>query len=83
MDNKIQLFEKQQVRSIWDEEQDKWWFSVIDIVAILTDNDYQSARKFWKVLKGRLSAEGGELVTNCYQLKMLAPDDEARFNLSA
>ena len=78
MDNKIQLFEKQQVRSIWDEEQEKWWFSVIDIVAILTDNDYQSARKYWKVLKGRLSAEGGEVVTNCYQLKMLAPDEKMR-----
>jgi len=76
MENKIQLFEKQQVRSVWDEEQEKWWFSVVDIVAVLTDSDYQKARKYWKVLKGRLKDEGSELfseinelVTNCSQLK--------------
>jgi outer membrane protein TolC len=92
MENKIQSFEKYNVRSIWDEEQEKWWFSVVDIVAILTDSDYQNARKYWKVLKGRLKDEGSELfyetnesvsntiqlknelVTNCYQLKMLAAD---------
>jgi hypothetical protein len=78
MGNKVQLFEKQQVRSVWDEEQEKWWFSVIDVVAVLTDNDYQTARKYWKVLKGRLQAEGYELVTNCYQLKLLAPDGKMR-----
>jgi hypothetical protein len=78
MDNKIQLFEKQKIRSIWDEKQEKWWFSVIDIVAILTDSDYQTARKYWKVLKGRLAAEGNEMVTNCYHLKMLAPDGKMR-----
>ena len=74
MENKIQIFEKQQVRSVWDEEQEKWWFSSVDICAILTDSDYQTARKYWKVLKGRLEAEGNELVTNCYQLKLLAAD---------
>jgi len=92
MENKIQLFEKNNVRSVWDEEQEKWWFSVVDIVAILTDSDYQTARKYWKVLKGRLKDEGSELfsetnevvsetnhlknelVTNCYQLKLLAAD---------
>jgi hypothetical protein len=61
MENKIQLFEKNNVRSVWDEEQEKWWFSVVDIVAILTDSDYQNARKYWKVLKGRLKDEGSEL----------------------
>jgi len=74
MKNKIQLFEQQQVRSIWDEEQEKWWFSAVDICAVLTDSDYQTARKYWKVLKGRLAEEGNELVTNCYQLKMQSSD---------
>jgi len=78
MENKIQLFEKQQVRSIWDEEQEKWWFSVVDICAVLTNNDYQTARKYWKVLKGRIATEGNELVTICYQLKMFAPDGKMR-----
>jgi hypothetical protein len=79
----IKLFEEKKVRTVWDEEQEKWWFSVVDIVAVLTDSDYQTARKYWKVLKGRLTDEGcnlftnqqnNELVTNCYQLKMLAAD---------
>jgi hypothetical protein len=85
MKNKVQLFEKANVRSVWDEEQEKWWFSIVDTVGILTDSDYQSARKYWKVLKGRLKDEGCELfsvtnepVTNCYQLKMLAPDGKMR-----
>jgi hypothetical protein len=77
-DTAIRLFEKQQVRSVWDEEQEKWWFSIVDVVAILTDSDYQTARKYWKVLKGRLFTEGNELVTDCYQLKFLAPDDKMR-----
>jgi len=72
--NKIKLFEKKQVRSEWDEQAEKWWFSVVDICAVLTDNDYQTARKYWKVLKGRLAKEGNELVTNCYQLKMQSTD---------
>ena len=79
----LKLFEEKTVRTVWDEEQEKWWFSVVDIVAVLTDSDYQTARKYWKVLKGRLTDEGcnlftnqqnNELVTNCYQLKMLAAD---------
>lgn len=95
MENNIQLFDKFNIRSVWDEEQEKWWFSIVDIVAILTDNDYQAARKYWKVLKGRLKDEGSELfgnseqpdeslklkselVTNCYQLKLLAPDGKMR-----
>jgi prophage antirepressor-like protein len=76
--NKIKLFEEKQVRAVWDEEAEKWWFSVVDVVAVLTDCEYQPARKYWKVLKGRLAAEGNELVTSCYQLKMLAPDGKMR-----
>jgi hypothetical protein len=72
--NKIKLFEERQVRAVWDEEAEKWWFSVVDIVAVMTDSEYQPARKYWKVLKGRLAAEGNESVTNCYQLKMKAAD---------
>jgi hypothetical protein len=72
--NKINLFEHQQVRTVWDEEAEKWWFSVVDIVAVLTDSDYQTARKYWKVLKGRLAEEGNQSVTNCYQLKMQSTD---------
>jgi len=68
MENKIQLFEKQQVRSIWDEKQEKWWFSVVDICAILTDSDYQTARKYWKVLKGRLKSEGCELFSEANEM---------------
>ena len=76
--NKIKLFEEQQVRAIWDESNEKWWLSVVDVIAVLTDSDYQQARKYWKVLKGRLAAEGNETVTNCYQLKMRAPDGKMR-----
>ena len=76
--DKIKLFEEKQVRTVWDAEAEKWWFSVVDIVAVLTDADYQQARKYWKVLKGRLATEGNETVTNCYQLKMLAPDGKMR-----
>ncbi|MCL2829334.1 MAG: hypothetical protein FWD77_01180 [Betaproteobacteria bacterium] len=72
--NKIRLFEERQVRAIWDEEAEKWWLSVVDVVAVLTGSDYQAARKYWKVLKGRLTAEGNESVTSCYQLKMQAAD---------
>jgi hypothetical protein len=76
--NKIKLFEQQPVRAIWDNEAEKYWFSVVDVVALLTDNDYQGGRKYWKVLKGRLLAEGNQLVTNCCQLKMKAPDGKNR-----
>ena len=75
---KIKLFEERQVRAAWDEQAEKWWFSVVDIIAVLTDSDFQAARKYWKVIKGRLAAEGNEVVTNCYQLKLLAPDRKMR-----
>ena len=75
MKNKIQLFEKQQVRTAWDEEQEKWWMSVLDIIAILTDqSDYAKVRNYWKWLKRKLKAEGSELVSNTTQLKLLAAD---------
>ena len=70
----IQLFEEKRVRTAWDTDAEKWWFSVVDVVSVLTDSDYQTARKYWKVLKGRLAKEGNESVTNCYQLKMQSTD---------
>lgn len=75
----LQLFEERKVRSTWDSDREEWFFSVVDVVAVLTDSaDYQAARKYWKVLKGRLIKEGNEPVTNCYQLKMRAYDGKMR-----
>ena len=76
--HKIQLFEDRKVRTAWDDQQEKWYFSIVDVCGVLTDSDYQAARKYWKVLKGRLKKEGNETVTNCYQLKFLAPDGKMR-----
>ena len=76
--NELKIFEDKKIRVKWDDEQEKWYFSVVDIVAVLTDNDYQSGRKYWKTLKMRLNKEGSELVTNCYQLKMEAYDGKLR-----
>lgn len=71
----IKLFQDRNIRVIWDEEQEKYYFSIVDVVAILTESDYQNARNYWKVLKHRLSQEGAsESVTNCNQLKMKAAD---------
>ena len=75
----IQLFEGKKVRFVWNEEQEKYYFAVVDIVQVLTNSaDYQTARKYWKVLKGRLLKEGNETVTNCYQLKLPAADGKKR-----
>jgi len=75
----IQLFEGKKIRIVWDEEQEKYYFSVVDIIQVLTGSfDYQQARKYWKVLKGRLIKEGNETVTNCYQLKLPAADGKRR-----
>lgn len=77
--NKIQLFQKQAVRTLWDEEKELWYFSIVDVVAILTEqNNYQTARKYWNKLKERLKKEGNETVTNCHQLKMHAADGKMR-----
>ncbi len=72
---KLQIFNDTKIRTAWNGDEEEWYFSVVDVVAVLTDSDYQSARKYWKVLKGRLSTEGSQLVTNCYQLKMESPND--------
>ena len=76
----IKLFENRKIRHEWDEEKQDWYFSVVDVCAVLTDNDYQTARKYWKNLKSRMLKEGAnfQLVTDCYQLKMEAPDGKMR-----
>ena len=75
----LQLFEEHRVRTAWDSEQEKWYFSIVDVVAVLTDSaDYQTARNYWKVLKNRLTAEGNETVTKCNQFKMRAADGKMR-----
>ena len=79
MDKDLTLFEGQKIRHIYDERKEIYYFSIVDIVAILIEKDYQSARKYWKVLKGRISNEGySELVTDCYQLKLPAQDGKMR-----
>lgn len=77
-DNSLKLFEDRNIRVQWNAEQEEWYFSVVDIVAVLIDSDYQTGRKYWKTLKMRLNQEGSELVTNCYQLKMKANDGKLR-----
>lgn len=75
----LQLFEERKVRTAWDSNQEKWYFSIVDVVAVLTDSaDYQTARNYWKVLKNRLTTEGNETVTNCNQFKMRAADGKMR-----
>lgn len=77
--NKIKLFENKKIRYVWNDVEEDWYFSVVDIVKVLADSkDYQTARNYWKVLKNRLNAEGSELVTKCNRLKMLAPDGKMR-----
>jgi len=62
-ENNIQLFENKRIRTAWDEEKQEWFFSIVDVCAILTDSDYQAARNYWKWLKGKLKEEGSELVS--------------------
>ena len=72
-------FDNQTIRRVYDEATETWSFSVVDIIQVLAQQpDYQGARKYWKVLKGRLAKEGSELVSNCYQLKMTAEDGKQR-----
>ncbi len=75
----LKVFEEKQVRTVWDEVQEKWYFSIVDVVNVLTESkDYLTARKYWNKLKQRLLLEGNETVTNCHQLKMLAADGKYR-----
>ena len=64
----LKLFEEKKVRTVWDDEQEKWYFSIVDVVSILTEST--DGRKYWNKLKQRLKEEGNETVTNCHQLKM-------------
>lgn len=75
----IQLFEDKRIRTAWDEANEEWYFSVVDVVGVLTDSpDYNTGRKYWNKLKQRLKEEGSELVTKCHQLKMTAADGKKR-----
>lgn len=75
----IKLFENKKIRTVWNESEEDWYFSVVDIVSILTDSvDFLTARKYWNKLKQRLKEEGSEVVTSCHQLKMPAQDGKLR-----
>lgn len=75
-ENKIQLFEDQKIRTAWDEEKEEWYFSVVDVISVLTDSVNPQA--YWRKLKQRLKEEGNETVTNCHELKMTATDGKKR-----
>ena len=75
-ENAIQLFENKKVRTVWDSEQEKWYFSIIDVIEILTETD--RSRKYWSDLKSKLKKEGSEVSENIGQLKMFAPDGKSR-----
>lgn len=78
--SQLQLFEGRKVRTVWDEEAQEWFFSVVDVVAVLIEQpDYSKSRKYWNKLKQRLVEEGYELVTNCHQLKLVSPKDGKRY----
>ena len=72
----IKIFQEKEVRTIWDSDQEKWYFSIVDVVSVLTDS--ADGRKYWNKLKQRLKEEGNETVTNCHQLKMRAADGKMR-----
>lgn len=77
--NEIQLFEGKRIRTVWDVENEEWYFSVVDVISVLTDQpDQRHAAKYWSVLKTRLKREGSELPTNCSQLKLIAADGKRR-----
>ena len=79
-DNRIQQFDNQPIRTAWDEEKEEWYFSIVDVVGVLSEQpDYDGARNYWKVLKKRLTDEGNQLVTICNQLKMKSPKDGKRY----
>lgn len=66
----IKLFDSKRIRTVWDEDQEKWFFSIVDVIAVLTESE--NPRKYWSVLKTRLKNEGSEMATNCNQLKLQA-----------
>ncbi len=74
--HKIQLFEDKKVRTAWDDEREEWYFSIVDVCAVLSESE--NPQTYWRVLKNRLKKEGNETVTNCNALKMLAPDGKMR-----
>ena len=77
----IRFFDDREVRAIWDEENNKWWFSVLDIVAVLTSqDDYTKTRNYWKYLKAKLKKEGNELGSDTTQLKLKSPDGKMRLS---
>lgn len=76
--DKIQIFEDKKIRTAWNEETEEWYFSVVDVIAVLTDSP--NPNNYWKVLKKRLKDEGNESVTNCNQLKLKSPKDGKRYN---
>ena len=77
---KLQLFDNQEIRTVWDAENEEWYFSIVDVVGVLTDSvDYNAAKNYWKVTKHRMIKEGNELVTNCNQLKLKSPKDGKRY----
>ena len=79
MSDKIQVFDNQPIRTAWDEEKEKWYFSIVDVISVLTDQpDLDGARNYWKVLKNRLNKVGSQLGTNCNQLKMKSQDGKRR-----
>ena len=79
METKLKLFNEKTVRTVWNADEEEWYFSVVDVCNVLTDSaDYNTARKYWNKLKQRLNEEGSELVTICHQLKMQAADGKMR-----
>ena len=83
MQNDIKLFEQKKIRSVYDEEKDIWYFSVIDVIAILIEKDYKTAQNYWNKLAERLRKEGSQSVTNCHKLKMPAADGKQYFTATA
>src|SRR5690606_24918011 len=75
----IRFFDDREVRAVWDEENAKWWFSVLDIVGVLNEeNEYTKTRNYWKYLKAKLKKENNQLVSATTQLKLIAPDGKKR-----
>ena len=79
-DNNIQLFEDKPIRTAWDDENEEWYFSIVDVISVLTDQpDYDHSKNYWKVLKHRLIKEGNQSVTSCNQLKLRSPKDNKQY----